>query len=79
MNEIQNEIKNFIENEEWKTKNKKYLKELQNFFDKADNIEDEKLKKIVIGQMLKCDKTLTEISKDIFEICYLKGYNQNKE
>lgn len=79
MNKATNIIKDIWEKEEWKTKNEKYLKELQNFFDKADNIEDEKLKKMIIGQMLKCDETLTTISKNMFETCYLEGYNKNKE
>ena len=34
-----------IDNKDWKEKNKIYLKELQNFFDKADNIEDNNLRK----------------------------------
>ena len=33
-----------INNRDWKERNKKYLKELQNFFDRADNIADEDLK-----------------------------------
>lgn len=46
----------------WKEKNKKYLNAIQIFLDKADNIKDEKLKQEVIGQMLRCDKILTELA-----------------
>lgn len=46
---------------EEKIKNEKYLKELQKFFDLADNIKNEKLKKRIIYQMLKCDEIITQI------------------
>ena len=49
---------------EWKTKNKEYLKELQIFLDKADNIQDEKLRNDIICQMLKCDKVITKIAEE---------------
>lgn len=48
----------------WKTNNKQYLFELQKFLDLADNIKDEKLRKIIISQMLKCDKYLTKIAEE---------------
>lgn len=48
----------------WKTNNKQYLFELQKFLDLADNIKDEKLKKNIISQMLKCDKYLTKIAEE---------------
>ena len=48
----------------WKTNNKQYLFELQKFLDLADNIKDEKLRKNIISQMLKCDKCLTKIAED---------------
>lgn len=48
----------------WKTNNKQYLFELQKFLDLADNIKDEKLRKNIISQMLKCDKCLTKISEE---------------
>lgn len=41
-----------------KINNKKYLKELQKFYDLTDNIQDEKLKKSIIYQMLKLEKIL---------------------
>lgn len=50
----------------WKNENKKYLYELQKFLDLTDNMEDEELKKQIIGQMLKCDKCLTNIAENIF-------------
>lgn len=58
--------KEIFEKSKWKNKNKKYLFELQKFLDLADNIEDEKLKKIIIYQMLKCDKCVTNIAEEIF-------------
>ena len=48
----------------WKTNNKQYLFELQKFFDLADNIKDEKLRKNIISQMLKCEKYLTKIAEE---------------
>lgn len=39
-------------------KNEKYLIELQKFFDLTDNIEDEKLRKSIVYQMLKLEKIL---------------------
>lgn len=48
----------------WKTNNKQYLFELQKFLDLADNIKDEKLRKNIILQMLKCDKYLTKIAEE---------------
>lgn len=56
-------IKEVSENkfEKKKTQNKNYLRELERFFDLADNIADEKLKKRIIYQMLKCDETITKI------------------
>lgn len=48
----------------WKTNNKQYLFELQKFLDLADNIKNEKLRKNIISQMLKCDKCLTKIAEE---------------
>ena len=72
-------IKRNIDNRDWKEKNKIYLKELQNFFDKADNIEDNNLKQKIIGQMLKCDDILTKIAESRFEEFYKLGYKNAKE
>ena len=66
-------------NRSWKEENKKYLKELQNFFDKADNIADEELKNKAIGQMLRCDNILTKIAENRFEEFYKLGYKDAKE
>ncbi len=68
-----------IDNKDWKEKNKIYLKELQNFFDKADNIEDNNLRKKIIGQMLKCDDILTKIAESRFEEFYRMGYKNAKK
>ncbi len=54
----------------WKEENAKYLNAIQVFLDKADNIKDEKLRMDVIGQMLYCDKILTELA--------LQEINKNK-
>lgn len=59
--------KNLLEESRWKNKNKQYLFELQKFLDLADNIKDENLKKLIINQMLKCDKCITNIAEEIFE------------
>ena len=59
--------KKSIKENRWKIDNKKYLFELQKFLDLADNIEDEELRKIIISQMLKCYKCLTEIAEEEFE------------
>ena len=53
-----------LEKNKWK--NEQYLFELQKFLDLADNIKDEKLRKTIISQMIKCDKCLTNIAEEIF-------------
>ena len=68
-----------INNRDWKERNKKYLKELQIFFDKADNIKDNDLKKKIIGQMLRCDDILTKIAESRFEEFYKLGYKNAKK
>ena len=50
----------------WKA-NGQNLKELQAFLDKAENIENEELRKEIIFQMLKCDKELTLLAEKMFE------------
>ena len=59
--------KKYLKENEWKNKNEQYLFEVQKFLDLADNIEDEKLKKLIIYQMLRCDKCITNIAKDMIE------------
>lgn len=51
-------LKNELEKQ--KTQDKNYLRELQRFFDLADNIPNERLRKRIIYQMLKCDETITK-------------------
>ncbi len=60
--------KNIFEETNWKNKNTKYLFELQKFLDLADNIEDENLKRLIINQMLKCDRCVTNIAEEVFEL-----------
>ena len=55
-----------IENRNWKANGQKYLKELQAFLDKAENIENEEIRKEIIFQMLKCDNELTLLAEEIF-------------
>ena len=65
-------------NRSWKEKDRNYLKELQNFFDKADNIEDQTLKQNIIRQMLKCDDILTQLAENRFKKYYKLGYYNAK-
>ena len=51
----------------WKNENEQYLYELKKFLDLTDNIEDEKLRKQIVSQMLKCDKCVTNLAEEIFE------------
>lgn len=61
-------INNLIQNNNWKNKNEQYLFELQKFMDLADNIENENLRKLIIAQMLKCDKRLTIIAERMIKL-----------
>ena len=72
-------IKKIEVDRNWKDKDKEYLKELQSFFDKADNIVDEDLKKKIIGQMLRCDYILTRIAENRFNEFYKLGYKKAKK
>lgn len=56
-----------IEYENWKANGQKYLRELQAFLDKVENIENEDLRKEIIFQMLKCDNELTLLAEAMFE------------
>lgn len=49
---------------ELKKKDKLYLKELQCFFDKVDNIKDEELKKQILYQMHRCEEQIIKICKE---------------
>ena len=68
-----------IENENWKANSQKYLKELQTFLDKAENIQNEELRKEIIFQMLKCDNELTILAEKLFKEYYLEGKNDAKK
>ena len=70
--------KNILENNKWKNKNPQYLFELQKFLDLVDNIENNKLKELVINQMLKCDKCLTNIANEMLKRI-INENNNNKE
>lgn len=64
--------------ENWKNKNKKYLKSMEKFLDIASNIKDEDLKNRMINNMLVCDRVLTDIAKDMFAKYYNDGYRDGK-
>ena len=51
----------------WKIKNKRYLFELQKFLDLIDNIADEKLKKEILYQFTRYDKTITEMAEEMIK------------
>lgn len=61
-------ISSLTKNKKWKNKNSKYLFELQKFIDIVDNVENVKLRKKIIEQMLKCDKCITDMAEQIFNI-----------
>lgn len=67
-----------ITNREWKNKNMEYLKELEGFLDKVENIKDEQLKKEITFQMLKCDEKLTVLAEKNFVEFYKKGCKKCK-
>ena len=68
-----------LENENWKSTSPKYLKELQMFLDKAENIQNEELRKEIIFQMLKCDNELTIHAEEMFSKYYLEGKEKTQE
>ena len=68
-----------LENENWKANSPKYLKELQMFLDKAENIENVELRKEIIFQMLRCDKELTELAEEMFNKLFLRGKDKQDE
>lgn len=74
-----NKKESSYKNRDWKEKNKLYLKELQSFLDRVDNIEDCELRQSVVTQMLICDKVLTEIAEEMFNNFYIEGYKKAKQ
>ena len=53
--------------EEYKKQNQEYLMQMQRFFDIADNIKDEKLKKNIIYQKIRCDEILENLIIRFFQ------------
>lgn len=51
--------------DELKKKDKLYLKELQLFFDKVENIKDDELKAQILYQMHKCEERIILMCKEI--------------
>ena len=58
MKKVNNMCMNF---EEYKKNDKDFLTQTQKFFDLVDNIQNEKLKKSIIYQKLKCDRVLEDL------------------
>ena len=79
MNFRKNKIMKKIENENWKAESPKYLKELQMFLDKAENIQNEELRKEIIFQMLKCDKELTDLANEMLSRYFEQGKEKTEE
>ena len=68
-----------LEKRNWKANGQKYLKELQAFLDKAEEIENEEIRKEIIFQMLKCDNELTILAEEKFKEISLQGKIDLKE
>lgn len=49
-------------NIEWKDKNKEYLGAIEKFLDKVSNVENDNLRREIIGSALKCDEILTKLA-----------------
>lgn len=54
-----------FEIDELKKNDKLYLKELQIFFDKVDNVQDEELKKQILYQMHRCEERIILMCKEL--------------
>lgn len=52
-------------NQDWKTNDKNYIRELQKMFDIIENVTDEELRNRIIIQYLKCDKIITELAEKL--------------
>lgn len=51
--------------DELKRKDELYLRELQFFFDKVDNIKDEELKSQILHHMLKCEERIIMMCSEL--------------
>ena len=51
-------------NDEWKTKDKRYLKELQKIFCIVVNVKDEELKNRILIQFIRCDELITKLAME---------------
>lgn len=51
--------------DELKREDEAYLKELQLFFDKVDNIKDEELKREILYQMHRCEERIIQMCKKL--------------
>lgn len=54
-----------LQNNNWKNKNTQYLFEIQKLMDIIDNVENENLRREIIGQVLRCDKYLTDLAENV--------------
>lgn len=59
--------------EKFKQTNEEYINEITRFLDVVSNIKDEELQEVIIFQMLRCDKILTEMTENL-----CKKYKDNK-
>lgn len=78
--QLEIELENYMNEKDrtWKEKNKQYLKEVQIFFDRVDNIKDDELRRNITSQMLICDEILTKIAEEKFNDFYIEGYKKAK-
>ena len=68
-----------LKQEMWKNKNEQYLFELQKFLDLADNIEDVEFRKLIISQMLKCEKSITNVAEEMYKKILRATKNKTEE
>ena len=67
-----------VKDSKWKNKDEQYLFELQKFLDLVDNIEDIEFRKLIISQMLKCEKSVTNVAEEMYRKL-LKSSNKKLE
>lgn len=60
--------------ERLKKTNEEYIKDLERFLDITSNVKDKDLQERIIFQMLRCDRTLTQMTEKLCE-----DYNGNNE
>lgn len=61
-------------NSDWQYEQPAYIKSIERLVDTMDQVENEKLKQKLIGQVIKCQELLAQDCEKIFTKMYLKGY-----